>query len=588
LVGTAAVDTISGLGGNDILLGNGGNDLIKGGTGNDILLDGGAGNDKIFGEAGNDTLKGGAGNDTLDGGSENDKLDGGTGIDLLKGGTGTDTLTGGTRNDILIGGANNDVFTGGGGDDTLTGNAGNDFFLTLSTDLTALDTISGGANTASGDTLQFGDAGAATLGDAQFTGVTGVENITFTGPGPTSITLGSNAFKAGTGVKKITGTTGVDTVVIGLGYTGAITVDISSNGVDSVQVVGSTADLTVVADDASDINLDTLTGGSNAGDLLDLVAIGGSADLTNVSGFETLNITGGSATSLLLGASTVGFVNRLDVTAGTMINDLTLDAAALTGGTKFVVATGGSGNDTFTGGDGADSLTGGLGSDTLLGGLGNDMLLDGGDGDDVINGGAGNDTITAGDGADTIVVVGNGFVNSAASLNGGTNYTTTIGAASLSANVTAGGVDAINLGIDILQDTLIFDLDASTGGVSTVTNFDARTVSTTEDRIVVETATATWASLTGIRQSELTNGAYKLIILDNNLGGFSDFSASNAADAIQTSDTDAYVFVWNDTGGTIHVTYAVGDTGIDQATELMTMTGVSLANLNYGDFDFIL
>ena len=468
-----------------------------------------------------------AANFIFDGSAEN-----GLGRFNVTGGAGINTLTGGTDNDTLTGGANNDIITGGGGDDTLTGNAGNDFFLTLSTDLTAADTINGGSNAAAGDTLQFTDAGPASLVDAQFTLVTGVENITFSGPGPTSITLGSNAFKSGAGVKKITGTSGVDTVVIGAGYTGAITVDVSNNGTDSIQAGGSTADLTIVANDASDINTDTLVGGSNAGDVLELVATGGLVDLTNVSGFETLNITGSVATNLQLGASTVGFLNRLDVTAGTMTNDLTLNAAALTGGAKFVVATGGTGNDTFTGGDGADSLTGGLGADTLLGGLGNDTLLDGGDGDDVINGGLGNDAINAGNGADTIVVVGNGGISSVLSLNGGTNYTTTIGAAGLSANVSAGGVDAINLGVDALQDTLIFDLDASTGGVSTVTNFDAATFSTTEDRIVVETDSASWAGLDGIRQSDATNGAYKLIVLDNNVLGFNDFSALSAADAI--------------------------------------------------------
>ncbi len=165
-----------------------------------------------------------------------------------------------------------------GGNDTLTGNAGNDFFLTLSTDLTAADTINGGTNTAAGDTLQFTDAGPATLVDAQFTFVTGVENITFTGPGPTSITLGTQAFKAGAGVKKITGTTGVDTVVIGAGYTGAITVDLKTAPGARIRCRGKLdGDLTVVAN-ASDIALaDTFVGGTGTGDVLKLTADGGTA-----------------------------------------------------------------------------------------------------------------------------------------------------------------------------------------------------------------------------------------------------------------------------------------------------------------------
>ncbi|MGL5362764.1 MAG: calcium-binding protein, partial [Bosea sp. (in: a-proteobacteria)] len=142
-----AIDTLSGMGGNDTLIAGLGNDLLDGGTGNDSMS-GGAGDDEyivdsladivtevdgegvdgvtttlaaytltaahvenLFGNGGiaqaltgndlgnviagrllNDTLMGGLGNDTLDGGlGGNDSLDGGAGDDIMSGGIGDDT-----------------------------------------------------------------------------------------------------------------------------------------------------------------------------------------------------------------------------------------------------------------------------------------------------------------------------------------------------------------------------------------------------------------------------------------------------------------------------------------------------------------
>ena len=62
-----AIDSISGLTGNDIIYGRAGADIIDGGRGNDIIF-GGAGADIIDGGRGNDIIFGGAGADTIDGG----------------------------------------------------------------------------------------------------------------------------------------------------------------------------------------------------------------------------------------------------------------------------------------------------------------------------------------------------------------------------------------------------------------------------------------------------------------------------------------------------------------------------------------
>lgn len=123
--GTAAVDDVDALGGDDFVAGNGGDDIIRGGDGNDELQ-GNAGNDMLFGDAGDDRLLGGIGDDELHGGDGADHLSGSDGIDILYGGDGDDRLIGGNGDDILFGDKGNDRVIGGDGNDELHGNAGDD------------------------------------------------------------------------------------------------------------------------------------------------------------------------------------------------------------------------------------------------------------------------------------------------------------------------------------------------------------------------------------------------------------------------------------------------------------------------------
>jgi Ca2+-binding RTX toxin-like protein len=171
LAGTAAADTLIGLGGDDTLSGRGNADRLRGGNGNDTLK-GGAGNDKLNGGGGTDTLLGGGGadtllgeggNDTLNGGGGNDLLNGGRGGDRLIGGKGTDTasyanaktkvqadladasgntgeakgdsytkienLIGGTKADKLFGNAGGNRIEGGKGGDRMDGRGGSDILI---------------------------------------------------------------------------------------------------------------------------------------------------------------------------------------------------------------------------------------------------------------------------------------------------------------------------------------------------------------------------------------------------------------------------------------------------------------------------
>ncbi|KKC33956.1 hypothetical protein WH91_05720 [Devosia psychrophila] len=75
-------------------------------------ITGGAGADRIHGLGGADTLKGGLGNDIIFGGSGADILEGNDGADILFGGTGNDSIKGGAGADTL-------VFSDGDGSDTV-------------------------------------------------------------------------------------------------------------------------------------------------------------------------------------------------------------------------------------------------------------------------------------------------------------------------------------------------------------------------------------------------------------------------------------------------------------------------------------
>lgn len=118
--GSAAVDAMSGNGGDDTLFGFGGNDTLLGGSGKDSLF-GGDGDDVLAGNEDDDHLEGGAGNDNIMGGDGKDVLLGGDGDDILIGDAGNDRINGGAGNDTVFisDGDGNDAIDGGDGVDTI-------------------------------------------------------------------------------------------------------------------------------------------------------------------------------------------------------------------------------------------------------------------------------------------------------------------------------------------------------------------------------------------------------------------------------------------------------------------------------------
>jgi hypothetical protein len=299
-------------------------------------------------------------------------------VDALAELDGKVVVTGGAANDFFTGSANTTGLYG----DNFTGGAGSDIFYFATDYLTSLDTIAGGTGT---DTISL--TNASTVIDTDFTNVTSVEVLTVAASLAQTITLG--ALANASGLATITGSSGVDKVTVGSGFTNALRIDLDT-GADSIVGSGSSAALNVraTATQLSD-GADTISGGTGTGDVLTITASSNAtADITFVSGFETINVVAAGTSTIGI---TMGLASNVVAAGKTLtVNASTLTdvAAALTfnGSSRetngYLSITGGAGNDVIVGGGAADTINGGAGADTITGGKGADVMT----------GGLGNDT----------------------------------------------------------------------------------------------------------------------------------------------------------------------------------------------------
>lgn len=247
LRGSALVDVVFGLGGNDSINGLGGNDY----------LDGGDGNDELYGGGGNDTLIGGNGDDTLFGTNGNNQIFGGDGADLLDSGGRSSTLVGGAGDDTLV--ARLDL----GGNHVLEGGAGADLFrLILASDpdvselqLTDFDPFE--------DDLEIDGASAATIFNSGAYLVTTATGLRFTHV--TGDILHFDGLTA-EDIFRAYGLAGDDTI-IGLGDDDVIYGGLGNNNLD-----GANGNDVVVGDSGNDTlyggNGDDTLAGKNGNDWL--------------------------------------------------------------------------------------------------------------------------------------------------------------------------------------------------------------------------------------------------------------------------------------------------------------------------------
>jgi len=290
----------------------------------------------------------------------------------------TATITGGTGNDSI----NISAITG---DVSIAGGAGNDV-ITATTGLTTSDTISGGDG--AGDVLSTTAAVAESYTAPATRTITGFEQLTLSTAGSSAVTLTTANVDTGITRVNLAGTTAAYGVT---GPAGAFTVT-------STAALGGTLTLTDTGTAITDSATLTNSGVSNAN-----VFAGAAVTST---GYETLTINSGSASTTNAaaqtlgtvtvtvdtgGASAVNFTGANNVSAGA-ISATTINASGMTGSGTFS-NTSASVSSNITGTANNDGLVGSTLADTLSGGAGNDTLT----------GGTGIDRLTGGTGADTFV-----------------------------------------------------------------------------------------------------------------------------------------------------------------------------------------
>jgi hypothetical protein len=401
----------------------------------DSTITGGAAGDTLLGGSGWDFIAGGLGNDTIDGGGGEDAVDYSASATAVVVTLGSPGVGSGEGLDSLI--SIEDV-AGSNHNDSLTGDAGDNWFYAGNGN----DTITGGGNTAYGDTYDVAAAEALVtvdLGANTSTGGSGTD--TLSGIENASGSEFADSLKGSSGNNIIWGEGGNDTLSGGAGNNDGADQFDGGSGIDVLDFGANTLDTAVnlhadaganncpdfdttnppnVADcgvgGAGNVDRfltdtienailgsgnDTFTGSSfnntvwpnggqnalNGCPMTTAVNFGCGIDTVNYStGFEagvTINLAGGGPSGGNAD-SIVGFTNAV----GTAFADTII-------GTDLNIG------NSLKGGKGADDISGNSGPDFVLGGAGNDNIR-GGAGDDTLKGGDANDTIRGAGGDDNI------------------------------------------------------------------------------------------------------------------------------------------------------------------------------------------
>ena len=482
--------------------------------------------------------------------------------------TGVDTVTATAGANTISTGAGADAITLGTGVDNVTAGAGNDTVTVATANLVSTDTIAGGDGT---DTLALSNA--ATVVDADFTLVTGVEKIN-SGNNNLTLTLGSASSAAG--IATVTGGTGTNSITIGAGHTAATTVALVA-GTDTVAATNYTGALTVTAADDSITSADTITAGTGSSDTLTITG-GGTAlaagDLASVTAFETFKVATNAATGITTHDNNVVAGGTMTVNAAAMTTTVfSFSGAAETDGT-FAITTLGTGAHIVTLGNGSDTYTSTntAGVNTVVATAGNNTITTAA-GADIITLGSGTDTVTTGAAADTIN-------SSSANLN--LNDTIAAGA----------GTDIINM----TDDSTVIDADfTNVTGVETLTSTADKNVDATLGTlaaaagIVTVTMTDTGAADSLTLAAGMTNAV--TVNLDTDVTAGNTVTATNytkvltvAADATDLDSNASTITGGTGTADELQVTGSAaltvivtgGVTNVEKITAVGTAGGFSL------------
>ena len=650
IAGGQGADTLNGGGGNDDLRGNDGADVINGGDGNDSIWQAEADEasfdtqvDTLNGEGGNDNIVIGYG-DIADGGTGTDQAfvgfserTSGINIDLRPGAeavleaaqnltlsnfeffhvfgsrfddtirasdaTATEQLAGDQGDDILIGGNGYEILLGMQGNDTLDGSGdayndrleggvGDDTYIVSSTGDTIVELANAGTDTVRASVTY----GLNLIGNVENLILTGAAAINGTGNQYNNVITGNDA------ANTLTGANGDDTLNGGDGD------DTLNGGGQNDTLNGGTGTDTAVFTGNRANYVITDNGGGN-------FTITGPDGTDTLTGVEFAQFADQTVT---LAAPPTGPTNGPDVLQGTpgddvidgLAGDDTIDGLAgddiLIGGAGADALTGGDGldtadysgssagvtvrlwNGTGAGGDAQgdtltsiervvgsafnDALIGANGAaDTLEGGAGNDYL-EGLTGDDVLSGGDGTDTLVGGAGADT--------------LNGG-NGTDTASYAGSSAGVTVRLWNGTGVGGDAQGDTLT-SIERVVGSA-----FNDALIGTNGAADTLEGGTGNdyLEGLTG--DDVLIGGAGNDTLVGGSGADLFVFAGASGSDRITdfgvaTGDRvrlDANLFTdFNDV--LTHTTDTANGAVISKSGVVITLTGVTKAQLNAGHFEF--
>jgi trimeric autotransporter adhesin len=381
LEGNAAINTLSGLDGNDWIDGGGGADKLIGGYGDDTyVVDNTADAITELASAGNDTVRVSL-TYTLAANLENLVL------------TGTAAINGTGNGDAnrLEGNANDNTLSGGAGADTLLGGAGNDVYVVDNLGDVVAELASEGV-----DTVQ--SSVAYTLGSH-------VEHLTLTGTATAgagndlaNLLIGNasnNTLGGGAGNDTLDGGAGNDTMAGGLGddsYVVSASTDVvteaAGEGIDTVSSA-----VTFALSATSQVENLTLTGTGKVnatGNDLNNVLLGNSGIniLTGNGGNDTLD-GGAGADSLVGGAGDDRYVVDLStdivteganagvdtvVSTATFMLSANVENLVLLGNTA-INGTGNADANRLEGNSGANVLNGAAGADTMIGGAGSDSYV---------------------------------------------------------------------------------------------------------------------------------------------------------------------------------------------------------------------
>lgn len=457
------------------------------------------------------------------------------------------------------------------------GGAGTDTFVISGGDLGSTTIFNGGAGMDVITQVAGGPGlGQGLLTDDSFISVSNVE-ILAASVGSLNATLGASA--AASGLMVVAGNSGNDNVLLSAAFTAPLTFIMGGAGNDTFNAAASAAAMTFIAVDSELNAADAISGGSSAGDSMQITATGGVSDATTVTGVETITYVGDGNPLAAAGSTLTVDTTLADVNGGTQTINAgaldTLDVFTLNGGTATanLNVTSGAGNDTITTGNGndtviggagndriltgqgTDTVNGGLGNDTIYGGRGND-ILNGNDGVDVISGDRDGDTIDGGAGND--VLRGDSGIGSvgdtADTINGGTGNDQIMGG--LGADVLDGGAGADIFFYRNRSDSTIIE------GKDIINNFESGTDKIDARGVIELTGTPTYTAASTI----------------NFAGNFATFGDAQSAitaldgifDVVYQQDTNTLWFDLND-DGTLNgddLQITVNTTGVlDQMTD---------------------